>query len=623
VMLAANDQVYWMPAHLKSGRFGKWLEGARDWAVSRNRYWGNPLPIWRCETCNAMECIGSRAELEKKSGVRLIDLHKHFVDDVTWKCSCGGTMRRISEVLDCWFESGAMPYGQNHYPFEHKQWFDAHFPADFISESIDQTRGWFYTLTVLAAALFGKPAFRSVVVSGLILDAEGKKMSKSQRNYTDPMEVIGTYGADAMRLFLIDSAVMKGEDLRFSETGVKEMVKNVIIPLWNAYSFFITYANIDGITAGTPPAKPASLLDRWILSEAEHMVQDVTAQLELLDLQRAVDTFTAFLDLLTNWYIRRSRRRFWKSGDDKDKREAYATLHAALLKLCLVAAPFMPFLTDHIWRNLRPQGAADSIHLADWPVYDASRRDPALERVMAVTVRAVSMGRSLRTEYGLKVRQPLKALHLATRDPEERSILAGSEDIIREELNVKLVLFRDNEEDLVEYQAKANFRTLGKALGKAMKSAAGQIEKLGAAEIRRLIAGEKVTLDLEGGPFELGVDGVEVQRIEKEGLKVVNQGSLTVGLDPEMTEELIQEGLVRDLIRGIQNLRKEKGLAVTDRIILSLDSPAGVKAAVERFRDHLQSETLAVSVAWGPAADAVDVECGDGTVRVAIAKAAS
>jgi isoleucyl-tRNA synthetase len=351
------------------------------------------------------------------------------------------------------------------------------------------------------------------------------------------------------------------------------------------------------------------------------MVQEVTAQMELLDLQRAVDTFTGFLDLLTNWYIRRSRRRFWKSGEDRDKREAYATLHAALLKLCLVASPFMPFLTEEIWRNLRPEGSPDSIHLADWPAYNAARRDPALERVMAVTVRAVSMGRSLRTEYGLKVRQPLSSLHLATRDPEERAILAGSEELIREELNVKLVLFRDNEEDLVEYKAKANFRVLGKTLGKAMKAAAAQIERLGATEIRRLLDGGNVTLDLEGQSFEVSTEGVEVQRIEKEGLKVVNQGTLTVALDPELTEDLVQEGLVRDLVRGIQNLRKEQGFAVTDRIVLTLDGPDPVRGAVERFKDHLLAETLAVSWSWGPAPKAVEIECGDGTVRAAITRA--
>src|SRR5208283_2987844 len=260
-MLAANDTIYWMPAHLKTGRFGKWLENARDWAISRSRYWGNPLPIWRCESCRKMECLGSRAELEKKTGVKTTDLHKHFIDPLTWTCSCGGVMRRIPDVLDCWFESGAMPYGQNHYPFENRAHFEANFPADFISESIDQTRGWFYTLVVLGVALFDKPTFRNVIVSGLILDSEGKKMSKSARNYTDPMEVIASYGADAMRLFLLDSAVLKAEDLRFSEAGVKEVVKNVLIPLWNSYSFFVTYANIDQVIVEGAPAAPSNILD--------------------------------------------------------------------------------------------------------------------------------------------------------------------------------------------------------------------------------------------------------------------------------------------------------------------------------------------------------------------------
>ncbi|MCX7040763.1 MAG: isoleucine--tRNA ligase, partial [Spirochaetes bacterium] len=339
-MLAANEAIFWMPAHLKTGRFGNWLENARDWAISRNRYWGNPIPIWRCSGCGKIECIGSRAELEARGGRKVTDLHKHFIDDITWPCSCGGTMKRIPEVLDCWFESGAMPYGQNHYPFENKAHFDAHFPADFISESIDQTRGWFYTLVVLGAALFNRPAFNNVIVSGLILDSEGKKMSKSARNYTDPVEVIDTYGADAMRLFLVDSAVLKAEDLRYSDAGVKEMVKNVIIPLWNAYSFFVTYANIDGVTVDEPPARPENSLDRWILSEAERMVGEVAAQMEGYDLQKAVDAFIAFIDLLNNWYIRRSRRRFWRSGDDADKRQAYQTLHTALMKLILVACPF-------------------------------------------------------------------------------------------------------------------------------------------------------------------------------------------------------------------------------------------------------------------------------------------
>jgi len=621
-MLAANDAIYWMPAHLKTGRFGKWLENARDWAISRSRYWGNPIPVWRCDSCKATECIGSRAELEKKTGQKTTDLHKHFIDGFTYPCSCGGTMRRIPEVLDCWFESGAMPYGQNHYPFENRKHFDAHFPADFISESIDQTRGWFYTLVVLGAALFDKPTFRNVIVSGLILDTDGKKMSKSARNYADPMDVIATYGADAMRLFLLDSAVLKAEDLRFSEAGVKEVVKNVLIPLWNSYSFFVTYANIDQVTVDGAPKAPANILDRWILSEAERMVHEITGYLELYDLQKAVDVFIEFIDLLNNWYIRRSRRRFWRSGNDSDKKEAYQALHTALMKLILCAAPFIPFITEGMYANLRTPEMPESIHLCDFPVFDESRRDPALERRMKVTMRAVGMGRSLRTDYSLKIRQPLRALHVVTRDAEERQILESMEELIKDELNVKSVLFRENEDELVEYRAKANFRTLGKLLGKDMKAAAARIEKLSLDDIHSLLASRSVPLDVGGRAFSLTPEGVEIQRIEKENLKVINDGSLTVALDPELTPALIQEGLVRDLVRGIQSLRKDKGLEVTDRIELTLFGSEALRAAVESYREHLLSETLAVSWKWEKPREASEVGCGGEICAVSLKKAA-
>jgi isoleucyl-tRNA synthetase len=621
-MLAANDTINWVPAHIKTGRFGKWLENARDWAISRNRYWGNPIPVWRCDSCGALECIGSRAELDKRSGSTTVDLHKHFIDGITWACSCGGTMRRIPEVLDCWFESGAMPYGQNHYPFENRAHFDAHFPADFISESIDQTRGWFYTLVVLGAALFDKPTFRNVIVSGLILDADGKKMSKSARNYTDPMEVIAIFGADAMRLFLLDSAVLKAEDLRFSESGVKEVVKNVIIPLWNSYSFFVQYANIDGVTVdGSAEVAPSNALDRWLLSETERVVGEVTSHLEAYDLQRAVDVFIGFIDLLNNWYIRRSRRRFWRSGNDADKQEAYQALHQALMKLILCAAPFIPFITEEMYSNLRSPSMPESIHLCDFPVYDASRRDPALERRMKVAMKTVSMGRSLRTDLALKIRQPLAALHVATRDPEEKRIIGDMEELIRDELNVKTIVFRENEDELVEYRAKANFRTLGKLLGKDMKAAATRIESLSQADIHTLLAGGGVELSVADRRFTLAMEGVEIQRIEKENLKVINEGSLTVALDPELTPALLEEGLVRDLVRGIQNLRKERGLDVTDRIELLLTGSQGVRAAAEHHREHLLSETLAVSLAWQKAEDAVEMECGEETCAVSLKKA--
>ena len=310
-MLTANAQIQWVPEHLKDGRFGNWLAGAREWAISRNRYWGNPIPIWKCESCEETVCVGSRYELEKKSGKSVTDLHKHFIDDITFPCtSCQGTMKRVPEVLDCWFESGAMPYAQCHYPFENKRHFEEHFPADFIAEGLDQTRGWFYTLTVLAAALFDEPAFKNVVVNGLVLAEDGKKMSKSEKNYTDPAEVVNKYGADALRLFLTHSAVVKAEDLRFSDSGVKDVLRNIIIPLWNAYSFFVTYANIDGIDPQGPPDNPENPLDQWIISESSRMIGEVTARLESYDVQKAIDPLVEFIDLLNNWYIRRSRRRF-------------------------------------------------------------------------------------------------------------------------------------------------------------------------------------------------------------------------------------------------------------------------------------------------------------------------
>ncbi|MDR2701997.1 MAG: isoleucine--tRNA ligase, partial [Spirochaetaceae bacterium] len=414
-ILNANNSVHWVPEHIKTGRFGKWLEGARNWAISRNRYWGNPLPIWRCGECGKTICIGGREELKALSGIEPEDLHKHFVDEITIPCAkapgkpgvsakggpCNGTMTRIPEVLDCWFESGAMPYAQSHYPFENKKFFEDHFPADFISEGLDQTRGWFYTLTVLAAALFKKPAFKNCIVSGLVLAHDGKKMSKSLKNYTDPMEVVNEFGADALRLFLIHSAVVKADDLRYSDEGVKEVMKSIILPVWNAYSFFITYANIDGIKAQGAPKNPSNPLDRWILSEAEKLAEKTGDALESYDLSRAVDPILEFIDNLNNWYIRRSRRRFWKSagpedtdgGNGSDKTDAYGALYHAIKTLVLIAAPFMPFTTDAIWQNLRLENDPLSVHLADYPEPRKNRRDKNLEFKMAAVQHAVSMGR--------------------------------------------------------------------------------------------------------------------------------------------------------------------------------------------------------------------------------------
>jgi isoleucyl-tRNA synthetase len=597
-LLGANAQIYWQPEHIKAGRFGKWLEGARDWAVSRNRFWGNPIPIWKCKDCNKTICVGSREELKELSGVWLEDLHKEFVDEVTIPCECGGTMHRIEEVLDCWFESGAMPYAQNHYPFENKQKFEEHFPANFISEGLDQTRGWFYTLTVLAAALFDKPAFQNCIVSGLVLASDGKKMSKSLRNYTDPNLVVNQFGADALRLFLVYSAVVKADDLRYTDEGVRDILKGILIPLWNSYSFFVTYANIDTIQPVGAPENPENPLDRWILSLTEKLVFDVTSAMEDYDLSRAVDPIVSFIDQLNNWYIRRSRRRFWKSENDGDKVEAYGTLYHALKVLSLVAAPFIPFVTEEIWQNLRTDSDPESVHLADYPVYNGARRDEALEFKMDTVQKAVSMGRSLRYQFNLKIRQPLKSVELVTKNPEEKKVLLEMEESIREELNVKKVVFHEKEDELVEYRAKPNFRVLGKELGSSMKIAAERIGGLGQSEIQSLLEGSVLTIDIDGKNIDLSIEKLLIDRLEKDNLKVVNEGTLTVALDTQITQELRLEGYVRDLVRGVQNLRKERGLEVTDRIVLSVSGSSALKEACDAFADYISSETLAVSLHW-------------------------
>jgi len=619
--VATNQKIHWEPEHIKNGRFGKWLDGARDWAISRSRYWGNPLPIWKCPDCGKTVCVGSRAELEKLSGARLTDLHKHFVDEVTMPCSCGSTMSRIPDVLDCWFESGSMPYAQVHYPFENKEHFEGHFPADFISESLDQTRGWFYSLTVLAAALFDRPAFQNCIVSGMVLAADGKKMSKSQRNYTDPMEAINKFGADALRLYLMSSPVLRADDLCFTDDGVRDVVKSILLPLWSAYGFFVTYANIDGVEPGEAPLAAANPMDRWILSRCETMVRAVGAGLEGYDMQAAINPMLDFIDALNNWYIRRSRRRFWRSENDGDKVEAYATLYRVLRRLTLCMAPVTPFITETMWANLRGEGAPESVHLAAYPEYDGRYRDEDLEWKMEAVRKAVTMGRSLRYQHELKIRQPLAAVHLVTKDPRERAVLLEMEDIIRDELNVKEVIFREDEEELVEYQAKANFRALGKELGKDMKQGAAIVEALSPKQIASLLAGSVLVIEVAGRHVELTLDKVEVRRQEKAGLRVVNEGTLTVALDAQITQALMDEGNARDLVRGVQTLRKDSGLAVTDRIRLSVSGSDALRRAFDAFGDFVSGETLAVELRWSAVPGQIDVEAGDDAWKVALEKA--
>ena len=626
-LLRANSQIKWQPAHIKEGRFGKWLAGSRDWAISRNRYWGNPIPIWVCPDCGEKKCVGSRQELKDLSGIYPEDLHKQFVDKITIPCKCGGTMKRIPEVLDCWFESGSMPYAQNHYPFENKEYFEKHYPADFISEGLDQTRGWFYTLTVLAANLFDKPAFKNCIVSGLVLASDGRKMSKSLRNYTDPVEAINQYSADALRLFLIHSSVVKADDLRYSDEGVREVLKNIIIPLWNSYCFFVTYANIDKVSCTGhmfDSNLPENPLDRWILSVTQTLVKDVTKAMDDYDLSGAIDPIVSFIEQLNNWYIRRSRRRFWKSENDSDKAEAYESLYIALKTFAKVASPFIPFITEEMWQNLKTDEDKESVHLEDYPVYNEKFHDEHLEFKMATVQKAISMGRSLRNQFNIKNRQPLASVALVTRNEEEKKVLAEMLDSIKEELNVKDVIFHEREDELVEYKAKANFKVLGKELGPLMKEAAAKIASLEQNLIQSILDGAKLTIEVADKTVDLVADKIIVDRIEKEDVKVINEGTLTVGLDTKITEQLKEEGYVRDLVRGIQNLRKESGFEVTDRIILKVGGAPELQSAYEAFEDFIKGETLAVEADWNDTilqdTSSVKVEADDKVWSIKIEK---
>ncbi|HBC86617.1 MAG TPA: isoleucine--tRNA ligase [Lentisphaeria bacterium] len=609
-MLRANSGINWVPSHIRDGRFGKWLENARDWAVSRNRYWGCPLPIWRNQKTGETICVGSVAELEKLSGAKLPDIHKHFVDPVKIPSRKGGdALVRIPEVLDCWFESGSMPYAQQHYPFENKAHFEANFPADFIAEGLDQTRGWFYTLVVLSAALFDKSAFKNVVVNGLILAEDGQKMSKRKKNYPDPKQIIDSYGADSLRLFLLGSSVVRGEDLRFSETGIKDILRGVLIPLWNSYSFFVTYANLDKWEPPkipSAPENPQHPLDRWILSSLSEMVEEISDSMDNYMLQQAANRFEKFIDDLTNWYIRRSRRRFWKSQNDSDKDNAYRTLHYVLVTFCKTAAPFIPYITESIYKNLKSADMPESVHLCDYPIPEKFRRDERLEKQMEHTIRAVSLGRHLRSQLSIRVRQPLRKVVIAIHSEEIRRMLSETSDIIAEELNVKEVQFRADETELVKWNAKANFKSLGSKLGKDMKEAASLISTLDHSAIHGLVTGGTYTLSLSNGTEHvLTQDDVVIQREEKAGLTVATEAEITIALDTVIDPELKEEGLSREFVSRIQNMRKESGFEVSDRIEIYFSGPPELVSSLKNFSEYVRNETLALKLEQNPLAENV------------------
>lgn len=617
-LIAANESVHWVPGHLKNGRFGNWLEGARDWAISRNRYWGTPIPLWRSED-GEIHVVGSIAELEELTGEKITDLHRHYIDGLTFTKN-GKVFKRISEVFDCWFESGSMPYAQNHYPFENKEETEKNFPADFIAEGVDQTRAWFYTLLVLAVTLFDSPAYKNVIANGILLAEDGNKMSKRLKNYPEPDLVVHKYGADAVRLYMLNSPAVKAEDLRFAERGVELVLRQILIPFWNAHAFFITYARIYSWRPTSHRMTPEAVIDRWIIAQLNKLILEVEQGMDAYDLSRAVEPFVGFIDQLTNWYIRRSRRRFWADEDTPDRRQAFETLHHVLVELCKIAAPFIPYLSEAIYRNIRSEGMPESVHLCDYPEYHSEERNLGLEMGMDTLQTVVSLGHALRKEHKLKVRQPLPAAHVVCGDEQVMQFLKHQEHLIADELNVKKVHFHKESQEFVKFSIKPNFRILGKKVGKHMKEAQLLIQELDQQQINTLVHGRSLPVILGGESVLITADDVEITRKVHEGWIAMNAGAVTIALDTELSEELILEGIARELVNKINTMRRQANFAVTDRVRIRVGTSEKVKQALLIHGDYVRDEVLAIEIDYAYSPDSTQWDINGEPTAILIEK---
>jgi isoleucyl-tRNA synthetase len=616
-LLANNEGIGWHPEHIKHGRFGKWLESNVDWALSRDRYWGTPLPIWECraEGCDGRFCAGSVAELrERARGEVPDDLHRPYIDAVTVDCErCGGEMRRVESVIDTWYDSGAMPFAQFHYPFENEQLFAERFPADFICEAIDQTRGWFYTLLAESTLLFGESSYRNCVCLGLILDPEGQKMSKSKGNVVEPWDVISAHGADAMRWYYL-TAQQPWAGYRFSVDTVGESVRQFLLTLWNTYSFWVLYANAEDLGPGdfSPDHAPSSFapdsgsklyggsdLDRWVLSRLQSTVAAVTAHMDEFDCTAAGREIAEFVEELSNWYVRLSRRRFWE-GD----RAAFATLRHCLLEVVALLAPFTPFLADEIHLNLAGGDGEelgelpDSVHLRDFPQPDAALADPELEAAMEAVRLTVELGRAARAQAKAKVRQPLRRAVIVASEA-ERAAISARADLVKAELNVKELDFVSDESELVSYAVKPNYRSLGPRFGKRMPQVAAAVEALDPVHVAAVMAeGGQVGINVDGDEHALGAEELSLSLQPLEGYEVEAEAGHAVALQLELDDELRREGLAREIVHAVQNARKEAGLEITDRIRLGLGGDDELLAAARAHEDYLSGEVLATALAY-------------------------
>ncbi len=595
-LIAANQNVRWVPEHIQEGRFGNWLENARDWAISRNRVWGTPLPIWENTTTGKLICIGSRDELREYTGASPDDLHREHVDDLSFTIEGEeGEYRRVSEVLDCWFESGSMPYAQQHYPFESPDAFEQVFPADFIAEGLDQTRGWFYTLMALSSAIFDQPAFKNVIVNGMVLAEDGRKMSKSLKNYTDPVELMEHYGADALRLYLINSGLMRAEEQRFVDTGVEAIVRRALLPWYNAFSFFKLYAEIDDWTHEQRVDQFDNILDRWLLSKLQTLKATISREMESYRLYGVVPRLFEFIEDLNNGYIRLNRSRFWADGLEADKCAAYSALYQALVELTQAMAPCAPFLAEYLFRELRKFGdvaLAESVHLCRYPVADESLVDSQLESAVGLMQQVILLGRRQREDRKVNLRVPLSQLTVIHHDDEVLSNLRALESYIVTELNVKNVEYESDESGFIKQYAKPNFPVLGKRLGKRMKAFQQSIASLSIVELETLRT--QGSLEIDGETFT--TDEIDVFREAIEGTNVITDRLISIDLNTEINDELALEGLARELVHRIQLARKAKQFEVTDRIELYVDGSKRVLQALDRHRDYIVKETLTTNV---------------------------
>jgi isoleucyl-tRNA synthetase len=603
-MVELNKTINWFPPEVGEGRFGNWLEENKDWSLSRDRFWGTPLPIWICEKCGKQKCVGSVEEYKNGKGVQTpLDLHKPHVDSVTFDCLCGGEMKRTPELIDVWFDSGAMPFAQWHYPFENKELIDSgeQHPADFICEGVDQTRGWFYSLHSISTFLFDKPAYKNILVNDLILDNDGQKMSKTKGNTVDPFMIIEKYGADTTRWYLVATSPPWRPTL-FDQEGLVEVQRKFFGTLLNTYSFFSLYANIDKFDYSEEkiPLKNRQEIDRWIISALNTLIKNFDEAMDAYDVTKAARAISDFtIDQLSNWYVRRNRRRFWKNEMGPDKLAAYQTLYECLLVISKLMAPFAPFLAEELFRNLSGVSKKEkeiSVHLSLIPIVDVNAIDNELESRMEKAERIVSLVRAIRNKSNLKVRQPLGRLIVPISNERDKLAIQKMEEVILDEINVKKIEYVSDDSGIVHKTVKPNFKSLGPKHGKNVQPIAAAIRNFGTTEIQTIEKNGSITVDINGNGTVVAREDVEIMHEDIKGWVVESDAVMTVALDIELTDELINEGFAREFVNRVQNMRKDAGFEVTDRIRIKMKPSPKLKTAISGLTDYIQNETLAVEI---------------------------